>query len=243
MAIFNKKRMAFLSKKSITKYLLYGIGEIILVVIGILIAVGINNRNQKQASEKKLATYLQIYKQDLERDTLIVDNIIKSYLETRKETFKVFLSDTVTANTFKQNRLGYGLILSYSPYSLQQKGFNLLENYVNDNKTEQDSLISRIVMNHRLFEDAINDSYKRIGDDIDNNMLYFKEHQPWIGDLLMGKLDNPEMMNYFLSDNYKARMAIHSTLIFGNLEPQLKSFQKESKQTLEMINSRLSDDN
>lgn len=235
--------MTFLSKKSITKYLLYGIGEIILVVIGILIAVSINNRNQQQAADKKLTSYLQVYKEDLKQDTLVVGKLIKDYLEKRKETFKVFMSDTVTENTYRQDPNGYGLILSYSPYKLQQKGINLLEDYVNDNKTEQDSLISRIVTNHHLFEDAINTSNDRIGDDIDNNMLYFKENHPWIADLLMGKLSNPKIMAYYLSDAYRARLIIHSTLLFGNLEPQLKAFQKESKATLEMIDERLSTTN
>ncbi len=233
--------MTFLSKKNISRYLLYGIGEIILVVIGILIAVSINNRNQKQATEKKLSSYLQVYQQDLKQDTLMVNTILKNYIDKRKESFKIFLSDTVTANTFKLHPEGYGLILSYSPYRLQQKGFSLLEDYVNDNKSEQDSLISRIVTNHRLFEDAINNSNDRIGDDIDNNMLYFKENHPWIADLLLGKLDNPDMMSYYLSDTHKARLAVHSTLVFGNLELQLKAFQKESKQTLEMINKRLAE--
>lgn len=233
--------MTFLSKKNISRYLLYGIGEIILVVIGILIAVSINNRNQKQATEKKLSSYLQVYQQDLKQDTLMVNTILKNYIDKRKESFKIFLSDTVTANTFKLHPEGYGLILSYSPYRLQQKGFSLLEDYVNDNKSEQDSLISRIVTNHRLFEDAINNSNDRIGDDIDNNMLYFKENHPWIADLLLGKLDNPDMMPYYLSDTHRARLAVHSTLVFGNLELQLKAFQKESKQTLEMINKRLAE--
>lgn len=242
MAIFNKNRMSFLSKKSITKYLLYGIGEIILVVIGILIAVSINNRNQQQAAEKKLASYLQVYQEDLKQDTTMVGNLLKNYLDKRKENFKIFLSDTVTADTYKTNLDGYGLILSYSPYKLQKKGINLLEDYVDDNKTEQDSLISRIVTNHRLFEDAINNSYDRIGDDIDNNMLYFKENHPWIADLLRGRLTNPKIMEYYLSDAYQARLTIHSTLLFGNLEPQLNAFQSESKQTLEMIDQRLSSD-
>ncbi|WP_298757856.1 DUF6090 family protein [uncultured Psychroserpens sp.] len=238
MSIFNTKRMAALSKKGIFKYITYGIGEIILVVIGILIAVNINNKNQERNAQKKLQSYLQVYQQDLEQDTLVVGQVLK-YVDDRKEFFKLFLSDTVTAQTYQKNLEGFGLVLSYSPFKLQKKGINLLENYVNDNETEQDTLISRILTNYRAFDNLLVETNERIGDDIDNNLLYFKENEPWIADLLMGKISNPDMLTYFLSDNYRARLAIHSTLIYGNLEPMLKGLQKYNKETLEMLNKRL----
>jgi len=143
MGIFNNKRMGLLSKKGVYKYVMYGIGEIILVVIGILIAVSINNQKQERDAQKKLRSYLQVYQQDLVQDTLVVGQVLK-YIDDRKKYFKIFLSDTVTAKTYQDNKQGYGLTLSYSPFKLQKKGINLLENYVDDNKTEQDSLITRI---------------------------------------------------------------------------------------------------
>ena len=41
--VFGKIRQSLLKENKFSKYLLYAIGEIILVVIGILIALGINN--------------------------------------------------------------------------------------------------------------------------------------------------------------------------------------------------------
>jgi hypothetical protein len=45
---FRKSRQNMINKNRIGKYLLYAIGEIVLVVIGILIALQINNWNEKQ---------------------------------------------------------------------------------------------------------------------------------------------------------------------------------------------------
>jgi len=69
--------------------------------------------------------------------------------------------------------------------------------------------------------------------------LYLKENEPWIADLLMGRLNNPKITDYLLSDNYRARLAIHSSLIYGNLEPTLKGLQASNKETIEMLNVRL----
>jgi hypothetical protein len=216
---------------------MYGLGEIILVVIGILVAVNINNYNEKKASETRLETYLKVYKQDLEIDTLVVGQVLK-FVDNRREHFKIFLSDTVSAKTYQDNPQGYGLTLSYSPFNLQQKGIGLLENYVNTNEIEQDSLITDILASHRIFENLVSTSIDRIAQDIDNNMSYFKKDQPWIADLLLGKINNPDMMPYLLSQNYKARLAIHSTLVYGNLEPQLKALQDFNKETLRKLNER-----
>ena len=48
MKFFRKNRIDQLSKGKTLKYLKYAFGEIILVVIGIMIALQINNWNQKE---------------------------------------------------------------------------------------------------------------------------------------------------------------------------------------------------
>jgi hypothetical protein len=61
------------------KYLKYAIGEILLVVIGILIALWINNKNQEYTNSKIARTYLADFKRDLEADIHTLEkNILKN---------------------------------------------------------------------------------------------------------------------------------------------------------------------
>jgi hypothetical protein len=55
---FRKIRQNSLMENKTGKYLKYAIGEIILVVIGILLALKINNWNESQKHEAKLLNYL-----------------------------------------------------------------------------------------------------------------------------------------------------------------------------------------
>jgi sensor domain CHASE-containing protein len=48
---FRKIRQNMIKENRTSKYLLYAIGEIVLVVIGILIALSINNSNQERKEE------------------------------------------------------------------------------------------------------------------------------------------------------------------------------------------------
>jgi hypothetical protein len=68
--LFRKIRQNLLSEGKTGKYLKYAVGEIILVVIGILIALQINNWNESNKLKKEETTYLKRLKIDLEKDTL-----------------------------------------------------------------------------------------------------------------------------------------------------------------------------
>ena len=73
-----------MEKNKTGKYLKYAIGEIILVVIGILIALQINNWNEKRKAYANSKNYLSEIISDLQKDTLRfndgiagIDNFIK----------------------------------------------------------------------------------------------------------------------------------------------------------------------
>lgn len=74
--IFRKIRQELLSKKKFSRYLLYAVGEIVLVVIGILIALAINNKNQRSIESKNEQTYLIGLQKEFEMSKLKLDELI-----------------------------------------------------------------------------------------------------------------------------------------------------------------------
>lgn len=78
------------------RYLKYAIGEIILVVVGILIALGINNFNQKQIEIKKEAIALNNLILDLEEQS----DFLKVYISGEKEFYEsgLYLSEHYAKN-------------------------------------------------------------------------------------------------------------------------------------------------
>jgi hypothetical protein len=81
---YRKIRQKFLTENKFSKYLIYAIGEIILVVIGILIALQINNWNEIQKKEKLRVSYEVSLINDLSLDTLKLNELIaKNYSEMK----------------------------------------------------------------------------------------------------------------------------------------------------------------
>ena len=67
---FRKIRQKMLTDNKFSKYLMYAVGEIILVVIGILIALAINNLNEESKIQKSIDSHLTILKQNLLEDQI-----------------------------------------------------------------------------------------------------------------------------------------------------------------------------
>jgi hypothetical protein len=65
---FRRIRQGLINRERVGKYLLYAIGEILLVVIGILIALQVNNWNQQRISQNKEKLYLQEIRASMEMD-------------------------------------------------------------------------------------------------------------------------------------------------------------------------------
>ncbi|GLU45472.1 DUF6090 family protein [Allomuricauda sp. NBRC 101325] len=65
---FRKIRQRLLSENKFSKYLVYAIGEVILVVIGILIALQINNWNEKRKSQIVEDNFFEDVLLDLKKD-------------------------------------------------------------------------------------------------------------------------------------------------------------------------------
>jgi len=75
--LFRKIRKQFADDNKPLKYMRYAIGEIVLVVIGILIALQVNNWNEERKLNKLEIATLNEIKISLEQSTLDLENLIK----------------------------------------------------------------------------------------------------------------------------------------------------------------------
>ena len=74
MKIFRKIRLSALTKGIFSKYVLYAIGEILLVVVGILIALYLNNNKDISDRLEKQKNHLVLIKEELENNLLILED-------------------------------------------------------------------------------------------------------------------------------------------------------------------------
>ena len=106
---FRKIRQKLLTENKVSKYLLYAIGEIILVVIGILIALSINNWNENRKSRVIELKVLKQIEGDLSKNLSQLDRAANAMEEIRKSCEIIInvwenkskYSDTLSHHFFK----------------------------------------------------------------------------------------------------------------------------------------------
>ncbi|MDX1472079.1 MAG: DUF6090 family protein, partial [Flavobacteriaceae bacterium] len=74
---FRNLRQSMISQNRVSKYLLYAIGEIILVVIGILLALQINNWNQNRIESREEFKALKNLKEDFTNNKKLLEEASK----------------------------------------------------------------------------------------------------------------------------------------------------------------------
>lgn len=89
ISIFRKIRHKLLSQGKTGKYVKYAIGEIVLVVIGILIALQVNNWNEDRIAKKDADIFNERIKQDLLNEKIILNERIKYYSKVQQHAKNV----------------------------------------------------------------------------------------------------------------------------------------------------------
>ena len=87
---FRRIRQGLITENKFSKYLIYAIGEIVLVVIGILIALQINNWNENRKQQIKLQEIYHEILADLKRERDYANFIINKF-EGQRKAYKDYL--------------------------------------------------------------------------------------------------------------------------------------------------------
>lgn len=103
---FRKLRQDLLSEGKTTKYLKYAIGEIVLVVIGILIALQINNWNEERKQDHNIKLALQEVKNNMIGDSLMMKNVaavVRKDLGFQRELIGAMEANEALDSTYNQH--------------------------------------------------------------------------------------------------------------------------------------------
>ena len=125
---YRKIRQKLLLEGKTSKYFKYALGEIILVVIGILIALQINTITQNHSDKNKINKYLSLLLEDLDNDRARL-TFCKNADSLRAEHLNqyIFSGKTLLSNqTFKSAFLTQTSIIHNSTYN-SIKANNILE--------------------------------------------------------------------------------------------------------------------
>lgn len=116
MKFFRSSRQAFLSENKFSKYLIYVIGEIILVVIGILIALYLNNRKEQNITHERQLSYLKLIRAEVIYNIEALsaeDEALLSVIESNRLLISL-INSNIARDTIEEQELSEYLLLPIS---------------------------------------------------------------------------------------------------------------------------------
>ncbi|MBO3697926.1 DUF6090 family protein [Roseivirga sp. E12] len=149
--LLRKLRNKMVEGGKVKRYLLYAVGEILLVVIGIVLAVQVNNWNQARNLKKSANSHLLLFKQDLKLDLAELkrlDSLLEIQYHAADSVLMQFKTLIPVDGSFAGN-LTY-LVLEYN-FKAETKGFVLLSNS-GEIAALEDSLQNQIAEYYALVE-------------------------------------------------------------------------------------------
>lgn len=219
---FRRIRQNLLSDGNTGKYIKYTIGEIILVVIGILIALQINNWNESRKKDNELSEIYQRIILDIDNDIRDLNSALIFWQE-KEPIFKKVMNDSMSADLFD---VGLSRLLTIMPRTnLNNTGIRQLKNL-----NLKDELSLRIINTYDLME---NNSILRHEKEIDEQGIelttIFQDKYTWypeyISKTIMKDNSSKELQDYFLTSmEYKNRVVTGYNRVFNNYVPSLKIY-------------------
>jgi len=169
-----------INENKFSKYLLYAIGEIVLLVIGILIALSLNTWNQKRLDNNYVSLILKEIYYELSSDSRIIYTGIEPRLNLKIEGVEIInefmvkgrvFSDSSFMNSYYNMNINFALTQRIGAYeSLKQNGLDKIRN---DSIRTQllhfyESIIPRTVKFISGYDNSIRDRVQVLEDDIFN---------------------------------------------------------------------------
>lgn len=129
---FKHIRKTLIEKNQMGKYFKYAIGEILLVVIGILIALSINNWNENRINNIKLKSYLTEIVSDFKRDTIAIRgelNEAKKRIEKTKSFLAIKDYNALTIDSLEKSLETFYFSIPFSHSAFEKIESSGITNY------------------------------------------------------------------------------------------------------------------
>ena len=175
---FRKIRYDLMEKNKTGKYFKYAIGEIILVVIGILIALSINNWNEKRKDGIKEHQILKSLKVNLKGNLKLLNLANKATIDAYNASLNLHELTTPNSETIDSNKIDSLISVTFDYFSFDANSGAIYEiiNSGQLNIIKNEELKNQISNWSGIVEDTQRDVEIANNHAFDNMIMYLSKH-------------------------------------------------------------------
>ncbi|NNK80687.1 MAG: hypothetical protein HKO93_04240 [Flavobacteriales bacterium] len=234
---FRHIRKRMLKESRFTRYTLYAIGEIILVVIGILIALGINSRYNAAQNEKEIQAILREVQEELLIDIVDAKRIYNFHIEHDSLARRV-MNDEVTREMYMENTRYASVAWGYVSFSNKKGGYQRVLNNLENLPERYKCLLPHLNQLHVELQNDIDDFNARLKHSVHQVRDESKRATPQMSEFFRNPRTE-EAAEYFLNDPYLKNTTTYYMLDLCQLVSAVNKYRVESLVLYNKIDSLL----
>lgn len=245
---FRKIRQKLLRENKFRNYLKYAIGEVILVVIGILIALTLNNINENRKQSKLIIDALQEIHQNISDDIIECNNLI-SFYQRKDFLLGDFLLGNVSEEEFVNNAQEF-IVQSFSvrDFPIDNNGYEDLIENMDAIPTKYNKLIEPIKSMYIRDKNIIENRFQVTFDNLLKEQEHLAKNEKWWSEILIYNYTSNkanieisnEAIDYLLNNpNHKNYLANHHMLSIGNYYGAIYQFRITAEEIYEKLTKLL----
>lgn len=153
LRLLNRVKRNLLKEGKIKSFLFYTVGEVFLVVVGILIALQIDNWDRRNQEDQELDEFLNKIAENITEDLILADSLLDMKETSRKiarKTLDAIINNKVEELDLVKDRINVFVDFSFVP---KKSGFASLTNSGYIGKLKRSKLDSLLFQYYHLVED------------------------------------------------------------------------------------------
>ena len=197
---FRKIRQNLLMENKTGKYFKYAIGEIALVVIGILIALSINNWNENKKNNIIVNSVLKQIHSELAENIKMIDNVVLTY-RVKDSLIRLIMNNKLDNKNF----IGVPdlFIKTAAVVTINDQGFKNLMLNTNNLSSNLDPIINDLKKLYISYKENVDFGNDATDKNVASYLEWLKLNTTWYNNVYYGdggKLTE-EQINFYYTDN------------------------------------------
>lgn len=238
---FRKIRQKMLTENKFSRYLLYAFGEILLVVIGILIALNVNNLNENRKKDAKIIEALKEIHRDLSEDIIESNLRIPNY-SSEDSLINILMAKKLSIEDFKglQGLMYASTAASNYDLTVNDNGYKLLMANSDDIPKKYQPLVKSLNKIYIEDKNVLEDSEEFSLDAVEGYLLYLKQNMKWFSEVFYNQKLTPEAIDFYRNDPYfKNHLTHYYAFSIGNYYSNLYQFRIDAEKSYQELTNLL----
>jgi hypothetical protein len=241
---FRKIRYDLIGQNKTGKYFKYAIGEIILVVIGIFIAIQLNNINEERKLQNKEGEYYCKLLEDIQQDIIQNEKLIivsEKRIKSSNELLSLLQEDSLNSELIANKALEAVSLITYT-FKPNKAAFEDLKSSGNLAILKDEKIKSKISEYYTTVEGIVNVIDNNANGQLrafydKSNYAHFGFHQiEFLSKAIDTTIVNKSKLNAYikLDENYRAKLTSDAVIYIGSSARVIMLYNDIKKEIIKM---------